>query len=116
MIMDENMKEYLDGVNTAFKELGSYQGDTIQAFNKFNQAVKKDRALSNKMKEIIGISISVVKQCKYCIALHVANALKAGATKEEIIDAVMVAVAMDGGPSLMFSNYVLKALEEFEEI
>jgi AhpD family alkylhydroperoxidase len=113
--MDDDMNEYLKAVQNIFKELGKEQPDAIQNFRKFNQAVKKDGALTSKTKELIGIAISLVKQCKFCIAFHVANALNAGATREEIIEACMVAVAMDGGPSLMFSNHVLKAIEDFNQ-
>ena len=47
--------------------------------------------------------------------LHVKYALEAGATREEIIEASMVAGTLDGGPALMFTNYVLKALDDFEK-
>ena len=43
------------------------------------------------------------------------NALDKGATKEEIIEAGMTAITLDGGTSMMFMKYVLKALEEFAE-
>ena len=106
------MKTYLDAVGKIFKTLGKEQPESIKNFRKFNQAVKNEGVLSNKTKELIGIALSIAHQCKFCVALHVSNALKAGATREEILEASMVAVTLGGGPSLMFMNYVLKALED----
>lgn len=108
------MKEYAEAVSSVFKQLGKEQPETIKAFQKFMQASKKEGALSHKFKELIGISLSVAKQCRFCIAFHISNALEAGATRDEIIEAAMVAISMDGGPSLMNMRYVLKALEDFK--
>jgi AhpD family alkylhydroperoxidase len=113
--MDNNMNEYLQDVNQTFKSLGKKNPKAIKSFKKFMGAVKGDGALSGKFKELIGIALSVQKQCKHCISLHVKNALDEGATEDEIIEACMTAVTLGGGPSLMFSSYVLKALEDFQE-
>lgn len=113
--MDDNMKEYLNDVNQTFKSLGKKNPDAIKSFKKFMGAVKQDGALSAKMKELIGIALSVQKQCKHCVAFHVKNALDQGATEDEIIDASMTAVTLGGGPSLMFSSYVLKALKDLQK-
>jgi AhpD family alkylhydroperoxidase len=113
--MDNNMNEYLQNVNQTFKTLGTKNQKAIKNFQKFMGAVKKDGALSTKMKELIGIALSVQKQCKHCVALHVKNALDQGASEDEIIEACMTAVMLGGGPSLMFTSYVLKALEDFQE-
>ncbi|MGV9203194.1 MAG: carboxymuconolactone decarboxylase family protein [Promethearchaeia archaeon] len=109
------MNEYLKDVNQTFKSLGKENPEAIKSFRKFMSAVKSDGVLSAKTKELIGIALSIQKQCKHCVAFHVKNALDGGATKEEIIEATMTAVTLGGGPSLMFSSYVFKALEDFQK-
>ena len=54
--------------------------------------------------------------CKYCIVVHVYNAYQAGATRQEILDAAMVAAGGFGaGPSMAYSStYLLAAVNEFE--
>jgi alkylhydroperoxidase/carboxymuconolactone decarboxylase family protein YurZ len=47
------------------------------------------------------------------IAKHIDGAVMAGATKEEILDACMLAVIMGGGPKLMYMNIVYEELEKY---
>ncbi len=60
----------------------------------------------------IGISV----RCDGCIASHVRAALGAGATREEILDTIGVAVFMGGGPATVYGAEALQAVEEFEQL
>ncbi|MFJ8236057.1 carboxymuconolactone decarboxylase family protein [Ureibacillus sp. NPDC094379] len=71
--------------------------DQLKAFHDFNAAVFKDGALSKKEKEIIAVAISHVTQCPYCIDSHTKTAKKAGATLEELVEAVFVTAAIEAG-------------------
>jgi len=75
------------------------------------QAAKRDGVLSQKIKELIALAIAVAIRCDYCIAMHVANCLKAGATREEILEVCGVAIAMGGGPSYTYTAMVLDAID-----
>ena len=63
---------------------------------------------------LIALSIAVVVRCGGCIAFHVHDAIKAGATRDEIIEALDVAVLMGGGPALMYVAEAMDALTQFE--
>lgn len=68
-----------------------------------------------KTKELISVAIAAYNRCEYCIVYHVYKAFEAGATKEEILDAAMVAVAFGGGPSMVYTSTLLKdSIKEFE--
>lgn len=56
------------------------------------------------------MSLAVGMQCDSCIAVHVQGAVKAGATREEILEAGWLAVLMGGGPKLTYMKYVLEEL------
>ena len=73
---------------------------------------KEDGILTKKQKELINIALSVSAQCEWCIELHVTEAINAGATQDEIIDAGMQAVLMHGGPALMYLIPVWEAIKE----
>lgn len=109
------MIEYLQAAQKSLQALGKANPAAMKGFQEFQGAVKKEGALSEKTKELIGIAISIAKQCKFCVAWHVKKALDAGATKEEIIEASLVAATLGGGPALMFSKYVFKAIEDFTQ-
>ncbi len=58
-----------------------------------------DGALSTKTKELVALSIAVVKQCDGCIAYRAKAAARRGATPDEVAEALGVALLMDGGPA-----------------
>ena len=107
------MKKELDNLMNA---LGKFQKDYPEQTNSFLgflESVEKDGKLSRKTKELISLAIAVAVKCKGCIAFHVHEALKAGAKKEEIFEAAYVAVAMAGGPALVYMQYVAEAVKDF---
>ncbi len=102
----------LDEINN---NLGRFSKETptqMQAFMNLMQATEQG-VLAKKQKELIAVALAVIKQCKWCIAFHVNNALDAGATKKEILESAWMAVLMGGGPALMYAQLVLDALNEF---
>jgi AhpD family alkylhydroperoxidase len=106
------MKEKLQEIMELISELKKDAPEEIQNFFNFMKSVEKDGAISAKNKELINIALAVAAQCEWCITFHTQNALKLGATKEEIIEAGMQAVLMHGGPALMYMIPLLKAIEE----
>lgn len=110
----DNMKEVLNEVNESLEMMGKSHPDFMQAFGGLMECAGKDGALSHKIKELVSIGISVSKQCHWCIAYHVHQALEAGATEEEIIETCLVAIMMGGGPALMYAQLVFKAIEDFK--
>jgi AhpD family alkylhydroperoxidase len=67
---------------------------------------------SIKHKELIATGIAIAARCNGCIGAHVAAALKAGATKQELIETIDVAVLMGGGPAIIYGTQALAAVEE----
>ena len=111
----EDMKKLTEEINTNLGRIGQESPDFMKAFSGLMQTVEKPGAVDTKTKELISIALSVSKQCKWCIALHVKKALSIGITREEIMESCQVAVLMGGGPSLMYVQSVIKAIDEFSE-
>ena len=70
----------------------------MRAFGDLHRAAMADGALSTAHKELIALAVGIAQHCEECITLHMHDALKAGASREEIHDAIGVAVMMGGGP------------------
>lgn len=86
-----------------------------ERYSAFADELSKEGALSYKVKQLIALAISVVKDCEYCMRAHALHALEAGATGEEVVEACFMAVQMDGGPSLVTTReQVLKVVEDYE--
>lgn len=93
--------------------LGRELPGPISGFAGLHKAATADGALNAKTKELIALGISVALRCEPCIAYHVHDALKAGATRPEILDALGVAVMMGGGPAAMYACEAFEALDQF---
>lgn len=93
--------------------LGERIPDVVKAFFALHHEATKPGALDTKTKELIALGIGIAVHCDGCIDCHVDDALKAGATPEEISETIGVAVLMGGGPSMVYGGKALEALEEF---
>jgi AhpD family alkylhydroperoxidase len=89
--------------------------DILRGFGGLFQAVMKEGALTAREKELIALAIGLAVRCVPCINLHVEKCLKAGATREQILEAAGVAVMMQGGPSFTHVPEVIHALEHLEK-
>lgn len=65
----------------------------IDAWRNFSRTVFKKGALDEKTKQLVAVAVAHVTQCPYCIKSHTPQALKKGASKEEIMEAIWVAAA-----------------------
>jgi len=74
--------------------------------------VYPDGALDNKTKELIALAIGVTVRCDGCVAHHAMACLDKGATREEIVEAIAVAIHMGGGPSMVYGAEALEAYDQ----
>lgn len=82
------------------------------AFDAFGKAVFADGALPAKMKQIIAVAVAHVTQCPYCIKGHTKAALRAGATQEELMEAIWVAAEMRAGGAYAHTALMLETAAE----
>lgn len=82
------------------------------AFDAFSRQVFAEGALSAKMKQVVAVAVAHVTQCPYCIKGHTKAALRAGATPEELMEAIWVAAEMRAGGAYAHSTLALAVLEE----
>lgn len=95
------------------KELETEIPSVVDGFNSLHKAAISEGALSSKIKELIALSIAITVRCDGCIAFHVREALKSGASSQEIIETIGVAVLMGGGPAVVYGCEALEALNQF---
>ncbi|MGB6122482.1 MAG: carboxymuconolactone decarboxylase family protein [Bacteroidota bacterium] len=75
------------------------------------EAAFSDGALTKKAKELIAVGISVVTDCESCMQWHIEHAEKAGATEQEVLEAVEVAMEMGGGRATASARFALEVME-----
>lgn len=99
-------RAYIDTlVNAAPKEAAAF-------FNLKHTAERKDGAIPIKYRELMSVAVALTTQCAYCIESHIQNAVRAGATREEIAETVFIASALRAGGAV---GNGLMAMRLFEE-
>lgn len=107
------MQDKLNEVMKLTAELRKEYPTETNAFLGFLNKAESGRALGIKDKELINVALAVAAQCEWCIAFHVEEAVKSGATRDEIVESGFMAVIMHGGPAYMFLTPLVEALDEF---
>ncbi len=85
--------------------------EVMEAWNNFSKTVFKEGALPEKTKQLIAVAVAHVTQCPYCIRSHTRQALRKGASKEEIMEAIWVASEMRAGGAYAHSSIALDEME-----
>src|SRR4051794_38025457 len=108
----EMANNYYDKSNTRhLKKINELAPEQLEAYSNFSSSVFKEGALSLKEKEIIAVSIAHVTECPYCIDSHTKKAKAAGASLEELVEAVFVVAGVEAGSAVTHSTHVHNALD-----
>ncbi len=87
----------------------------IKRFFNLDHNTYQDGALPSKTKELLGLTASTVLRCNDCIDYHLEQAAETGSTKEEIIEALNVALVVGGSiviPHLRHAVATIGILEQ----
>ena len=108
--------EHNEKVRAMMTKLSEVMPTSMASFLRLHKATMSDGALSMKVKELVALAIAVTVRCDGCVAFHVNDALKAGASRREILETIGVAIMMGGGPSVVYGTEALQALDQFEAV
>ncbi len=95
----------------AHAKLLKLKSPVYQAYLDMEAATFQDGALPRKAKELIAVGISVVINCESCMQWHVEQAVQAGATELELLEAIEVGMEMGGGPATASARFALEVME-----
>jgi len=113
--MASNYVDRHQELSNGFRRLRSANPDVMTGFARMHKAAVADGALPAKTKELIALAISIASHCDGCIAFHTHDAVRAGATREEVEEAIGVAVLMGGGSAAVYGSDALDALDQFSD-
>ncbi|MDP0929454.1 MULTISPECIES: carboxymuconolactone decarboxylase family protein [Paracoccus] len=111
MDWNDNRSHLLQGVG----KLAELSPDTVQGYMTASGAGKKTGHLDEKTRQLISLAVAVTTRCDGCISVHSNEALKAGATREEVSEALGVAVALNAGAALVYSTRALEAFDNADK-
>ncbi|XQE68733.1 carboxymuconolactone decarboxylase family protein [Pseudomonas sp. P3C3] len=109
----KSWKDYFANLMQRVGEFGKLAPEAMRGLNTLGNVPAKH--LEPKVHELIALSVAVTTRCDGCISVHAQAALKHGATKEEIAEALSVAIALNAGAALTYSARVFDAVAAFDK-
>src|SRR5512136_1085499 len=111
--MTTDYVDYHKHLEERLAQLGHELPGPMTGFARLHKKAVEDGALSGRTKELMALAVSIAVHCEGCIAYHVHDALAAGATRQELLETIGVAIMMGGGPASMYAAHALDAVEQF---
>jgi AhpD family alkylhydroperoxidase len=99
----------------ALKPLRSDAEEPMKAFAALARSATQAGALDTKTKELIALAIAVATRCDGCVAFHADAAVRLGASRDEMLETMGMAIYMGAGPSVMYAAQALEAFDQFAQ-
>ena len=93
------------------KKLLALKSKVYERFLEMEKAAFGEGKVPKKYKELIAVGISVVIDCESCMQWHIEQAAKAGASQQEVLEAVEIGIEMSGGPGTVSARFALDVME-----
>jgi len=88
--------------------------DFFSEFGSLDDMVYSEGAIPKKYKELTGLSISIFSKCKECIAYHIQNCKEQGCSKDEIVEAIKIAVVGGGSVTYPWARKAIEIMDVLE--
>ncbi len=112
--MSTNTSEYQSPKDRSYTEtlIRSAPKEGAAFLNLKHVAERADGVIPVKYRELMSVAVALTTQCAYCIEAHVDNAVKAGATREEIAETVFIAAALRAGGAVGNGLMTMRLFDE----
>jgi AhpD family alkylhydroperoxidase len=110
--MHNDWSKLIGELKGPLRELRTGTPDVMKGFSTIAQAAIKANALDSKTKELIALAVAVAIRCDDCIAFHAKAALEQEASREEVLEALGMAIYMGAGPAVMYASHAIEAYDQ----
>jgi AhpD family alkylhydroperoxidase len=98
---------------TLLKEMRALAPEDFKAWANLDAIVgREDGAIPRKYRELIALAVAHTTQCVYCIEVHTKGAKRAGASKAEVAESVLLAAALRAGGAAAHGSLAMKFYEQ----
>ncbi len=112
--MSKDFAAIHQGVVSGMGDIGGDAKGVMAGFFQMHKSATAEGEVPTRYKELMALAIAIAVRCEGCIACHVHDALEAGATRGEVVEAIGVAVMMGGGPAVVYGIEAREALDQFQ--
>ncbi|MEO9169773.1 MAG: carboxymuconolactone decarboxylase family protein [Candidatus Baltobacteraceae bacterium] len=92
-------------------EFAKLAGPEFEGFVALNSGSSERRTHHAEIPELMSIAVACTTQCPYCLDVHTAGAKRAGATREEVAEAIFVSAALRAGAAVTHGTLALKLFD-----
>ena len=110
--MSNDIGLYPEATKENAKKKADLAPEQVKAWWNFSRAVFKEGVLDEKTKQLIAVAVAHVTQCPYCIKSHTPQAIKSGASKEEVMEAIWVAAEMRAGAAYAHATLAMEEMDK----
>ena len=101
--------KYREQIMSTAGSMAEAHPELLKGFQALDTGAAKTRHLDAKTRELIALAVAVTTRCDGCIAAHAKAATDAGVTREELAEALGVAIALNAGAALVYSARAMDA-------
>lgn len=112
--MNHDWQKMTVDLTSAIKDLRAGAPNVMKSFSALAQAATQANALDTKTKELIALAIAVATRCDGCVAFHAQSAAKLGASMDEVMETMGMAIYMGAGSSVMYAAQAVEAYNQFK--
>ena len=104
-------KDLIQNAMKSFGELAEGNPKIMDGIKAFDEAGSAKGALDAKTRELIAVAVATTTRCDTCIAVHAKAAVAAGATRQELLETLGVAIGLNAGAAFVYSSRALEAFD-----
>jgi AhpD family alkylhydroperoxidase len=108
----DHMAEIREELRQPSLDLHGLIPDVMKGYVELSSAAMTSGELSSAMKELIATAIAITRECDGCIVAHTRGAVRAGVTRQQLAEAIGVAIVMNGGPGTVWGPRALRSFDE----
>jgi AhpD family alkylhydroperoxidase len=108
----ESMEQVRDELRQPALDLREMIPDVMKQYAGLAGAAMGEGDLSRGVKELLAIVIAITRECDGCIVAHTRGAVRAQVTRQELAEAIGVAILLNGGPATVWGPRALHAYDE----
>jgi AhpD family alkylhydroperoxidase len=111
--MSKDFVKIANEVITGIGMLRQGSPEIMKAFGALASTATASNGIDTKIKELMALAISIAVHCDGCVAYHTKMAHQHGATRQEVLETVALAVYMGGGPAAVYGGDAIRAYDQF---
>jgi AhpD family alkylhydroperoxidase len=108
----DHMDEIREELRQPSLELHALIPDVMKSYATLSSAAFAEGELAVGVKELLALVIAITRECDGCMVAHARGCVRAGVSRQQVAEAIGVAVAMNGGPGTVWGPRALRVFDE----